>query len=151
MAQPSLTIVRRIKAPPARVYDAFTRPEIIAKWWGPDAGPVLQVEVDVRVGGRFRIIFQTLDGERHESIGTYRVVEPGRRLVWDTAWVAFPERESLVTLDFVAIPEGTELTVHHAQLHDEEVRDAHAAGWAGMLDKLPTLLLETSPERTADA
>jgi len=150
MAQPSLTIVRRIKAPPQKVYDAFTRAEIIARWWGPDAGPVLSVEADPRVGGRFRIRFQTLDGEQHEMFGAYRVTEPGRRLVWDMTWIAFPERQSVVTIDLQAIAEGTELTMRHEQLHDEEVRDSHLQGWTGMLDKLEPLLT-TSPERTADA
>jgi len=148
MAQPSLTIVRRIKAPPQKVYDAFTRPEMISQWWGPDAGPVLHVETDVRVGGRFRIVFQTLDGETHEMSGAYRVVEPGRKLVWDTTWITFPERQSVVTVDVVAIDGGAELTVHHVQLHDEAVRDLHHAGWIGTLNKLQTLL-ETSPERIA--
>jgi uncharacterized protein YndB with AHSA1/START domain len=150
MAKPSLTIVRRIKAPPAKVYDAFTRPELIAKWWGPDAGPVLHAEADARVGGRFRIRFQTLDGEQHEMSGAYRVTEPGRRLVWDMTWITFPERLSVVTLDLAAIEGGTELTLHHDQLHDEEVRDSHVQGWNGMLAKLEPLLI-TSPERTADA
>lgn len=148
MAKPSLTIVRRIKASPQKLYDAFTRPELISLWWGPDAGPVLHAETDVRVGGRFRIVFQTLDGETHEMTGAYRVVEPGRRLVWDTTWITFPERQSIVTIDITPIAEGAELTVHHAQLHDEEVRASHHQGWNGTLDKLQTLL-ETSPERIA--
>ena len=150
MAQPSLTIVRRIKAPPAKVYDAFTRPEIISQWWGPDAGPVLHAEADARVGGRFRIRFQSMDGEQHEMSGAYREAEPGRRLVFEMAWLAFPERQSVVTLQMAAIEGGTELTLHHEQLHDDEVRDAHAQGWTGMFDKLEPLL-KTSPERTADA
>jgi len=108
------------------------------------------VDVDVRVGGRFRIVFQTLNGERHEMTGAYRVTEPGRRLVWDTTWITFPERQSLVTIDFRPVAEGTELTVLHEQFHDEGVRDAHVQGWGGTLNKLQTLL-ETSPERTADA
>lgn len=140
MAQPSLTIVRRIKAPPDRVFDAFTRPEIMAQWWGPDSGPVLKVEVDPRVGGAMRIAFQTRDGATHEMTGVYQAVEPGKRLVWETVWVNFPERPSTVTVDFVAIPEGTELTIHHARFHDDDTRDLHAEGWAGTLEKLQTLL-----------
>ena len=148
MAQPSLTIVRRIKAPPSRVFDAFTRPEIIAQWWGPDGGPVLKVEVEPRVGGAMRIAFQTADGETHEMTGVYLAVEPGRRLSWETVWVNFPERPSVVTVDFAAIPEGTELTIHHARFHDEETRDLHQEGWTGTLEKLRTLL-ESSPETIA--
>ena len=69
MAETSLTVVRRIKASPRRCYDAFTRPEMIARWWGPDGGPVLLAEADARVGGAYRIRFQTLDGETHEMMG----------------------------------------------------------------------------------
>jgi uncharacterized protein YndB with AHSA1/START domain len=147
---PSLTIVRRIKAPPAKVYAAFTQPEHIARWWGPDGGPVLHAEADVRVGGRYRVVFRTLDGEQHETLGVYREVEPGRRLAFTFQWVSFPERQSLVTVDFSAAPEGTELTVLHEHFHDELVRLSHRDGWNGTLDKLQALL-ETSPERTADA
>lgn len=150
MAKPSLTLVRRIKAPPARVFAAFTQAEQIAKWWGPDAGPVLHAESDLRIGGSLRVVFRTLDGEQHETLGVYREIEPDRRLVFGMHWKTFPERPTVVTVDFVAIPEGTELTVLHEHLHDDEVRDAHEVGWAGTISKLQTLL-ETSPERTADA
>jgi uncharacterized protein YndB with AHSA1/START domain len=45
---PSVTIVRRIKAPPAKVYAALTEPKLMIRWWGPDAGPTLSAEADVR-------------------------------------------------------------------------------------------------------
>ena len=63
----SLTLVRRIAARPSIVFEALTSPEGIVHWWGPDAGPVLLAETDVRVGGRFRVRFRTLDGIEHES------------------------------------------------------------------------------------
>jgi uncharacterized protein YndB with AHSA1/START domain len=148
MAKPSLTIVRRIKATPSRVFAAFTQAEQIARWWGPDAGPVLHAESDLRVGGRLRVVFRTLDGEQHETLGVYREIEPDRRLVFGMHWVTFPERQTVVTVDFAPTAEGTELTVLHEHLHDEEVRDAHFAGWTGTIDKLQALL-ETSPERIA--
>ena len=53
---PSVTIVRRIKAPPAKIYAALTQPKLMMQWWGPDAGPTLSAEADVRPGGRFSII-----------------------------------------------------------------------------------------------
>jgi uncharacterized protein YndB with AHSA1/START domain len=58
----SLTLVRRIRARPSIVFDALTTPAGIAEWWGPDAGPVLLAETDVRIGGRFRVRFRMLDG-----------------------------------------------------------------------------------------
>ena len=138
--QPSLTLVRRIRATPARVYDAWTRPEQLLRWFGPDAGPVVSAETDVRPGGRFRIVFRTLDGEQHDCRGTYREVEAERRLVFTWQWVTFPDRESLVTVELRPAGDGTEVTLTHDRFFDEAVRDAHRQGWGGALDKLQALL-----------
>jgi uncharacterized protein YndB with AHSA1/START domain len=137
-----LTLVRRIKAPAAKIYDAWTRPEQMVRWWGPDAGPVQSAEADVRPGGRFRVVFQTLDGETHDCRGVYREVEPARRLVFTWQWVSMPERESLVTIALRPLPEGTELPLTHAQFYDEAARDGHREGWSGALDKLERLLAQ---------
>jgi uncharacterized protein YndB with AHSA1/START domain len=144
--KPSLTIVRRIKAPPARVYAAWTRPELMVRWWGPDAGPVLSAEADPRVGGRFRVVFQTLDGETHDCRGEYQEVEADRKLVFTWEWVTLPERRSLVTIRFRQIEEGTELYFHHAQFFDEAARDGHRTGWSGAFEKLDALLAELESE-----
>jgi uncharacterized protein YndB with AHSA1/START domain len=140
--RPSLTIVRRIKASPARVYAAWTRPDLMVRWWGPDAGPVLSAEADARVGGRFRVVFQTMNGETHDCRGEYRDLEEDRKLTFTWEWVTMPERRSLVTIELRSITEGTELTFTHAQFFDEAARDAHRIGWNGAFDKLEAMLKE---------
>jgi len=145
MIRPSLTMVRRIKASPARVFAAFVRPEYVTRWWGPDAGPVLSAELDVRVGGVYRVVFRNDAGETYDCRGTYQVVEPPMRLVYTMGWAEFPDRESLVTLTFTPIPEGTELMLLHERFHDEASRDNHAQGWWGALEKLQPLV-EALPE-----
>jgi uncharacterized protein YndB with AHSA1/START domain len=137
---PSLTLVRRIRAEPARVYAAWTTPELMLRWFGPDAGAVLSADLDPRPGGRFRVVFCTLDGERHDVSGVYREVEPGHRLVFTWQWISTPERESLVTVELRPLSDGTELTLTHARFHDEAARDAHRRGWSGTLDKLAAFL-----------
>jgi uncharacterized protein YndB with AHSA1/START domain len=134
----SLTLVRRIAARPSIVFDALTTPEGISYWWGPDAGPVLLAETDVRVGGRFRVRFRMLDGSEHESSGEYREVVTPRRLAMTWRWLGGVEdpEESFVEIDLHAIAEGTELTFTHSRLHDEETSRSHEAGWSGALDKL---------------
>jgi uncharacterized protein YndB with AHSA1/START domain len=114
----------------------------MARWWGPDAGPVLSAQADVRPGGRFRVVFRTLDGEEHDSSGEYREVEPERRLVFTWRWVSTPECLTLVTVELRPLPEGTELTLTHARFHDEAVRNDHREGWSGALDKLESLLAQ---------
>lgn len=135
-AKPSLTIKRRIKAPPAKVYAAWTDPQKIMHWWGPEAAEVLHAEVDLRVGGRFRKITRTPDGEQHEVSGIYREVVPNEKLVFTWAWRSTPERESLVTVALKGDGGGTVLTLTHEQFFDEAAREGHRYGWTGALDKL---------------
>ncbi len=133
----SLTLVRRIAARPSIVFEALTSPEGIVHWWGPDSGPVLRAETDVRVGGRFRVRFRTLDGLEHESSGEYLEVVNPARLAMSWRWEGGEDPgESLVEIDLRVIAEGTELTFTHSRLHDEDTRRSHEEGWNGALDKL---------------
>jgi uncharacterized protein YndB with AHSA1/START domain len=121
----------------------------MVRWWGPDGGPVLSAEADPRVGGHFRVVFQTLDGETHDCRGEYQEVEVEKKLVFTWEWVTMPERRSLVTIKLRPIAEGTELDFTHSQFADEMARDNHRDGWNGGFDKLEVLLAEL--ERTGDA
>jgi len=133
----SLTLVRRIHAQPATVFQALTTPDGIACWWGPDDGPVLIAETDARVGGRFRVRFRMLDGSEHESSGVYLRVEPPHHLAMSWRWSGDEDGgESRVDIALRAIDTGTELTFTHAGLQDEASRRGHEEGWSGALDKL---------------
>jgi uncharacterized protein YndB with AHSA1/START domain len=141
----SLTLVRRIAARPSIVFDALTRPEGIACWWGPDAGPVLLAETDPRVGGRYRVRFRTMDGAEHESCGEYLEFTKPERLVMSWRWTSDENpRESLVEIDLRAIADGTELTFTHSRLRDEATRRSHEDGWNGALEKLERHFLTPS-------
>lgn len=139
MTPTSVTIVRSIKASPAKVWAAITQPDQMVKWWGPDAGPTLRAEADVRPGGRYRVLFRLLNGDEHEPTGLYRVVDPPRRLVFTWEWAGAPERESLVTFELVATDSGTQLTLIHEQLPPDAV-ESHKLGWSGWADKLDAYL-----------
>jgi uncharacterized protein YndB with AHSA1/START domain len=94
-------------------------------------------ETDLRIGGRFRVRFRTLDGIEHESRGEYREVVKPERLVLSWRWKGGEDPgESLVEIDLRAIRDGTELTFTHSRLHDQETRRSHEEGWNGALDKL---------------
>lgn len=133
-----LRLVRRIAARPSIVFEALTTAEGIAHWWGPDAGPVLIAETDVRVGGLFRVRFRMLDGSEHESSGEYLEVRSPERLVMSWRWLCGEEdpNESRVEIDLRPIGGGTELTLTHSALFSEETRRSHEEGWSGALDKL---------------
>lgn len=137
--KPSLAIRRRLNAPPSRVYDAWTRPDVLMRWFGPDNTTVIRAETDVRVGGRFNIVFQGDDGETHDVSGTYREVMPNERLVFTWTWISTPERESLVTVVLTPDGGGTRLVLTHEAFINETVRDNHQSGWSQGLDKLEAL------------
>jgi uncharacterized protein YndB with AHSA1/START domain len=129
--KPSLAFTRSFPAAPEKVWRAWTDPEAIKRWWGPGTGdPVSLAELDVRVGGRFRIVFGGPQGRDNDVQGVYKEVERPRKLVFTWTWPnSTPERESLVTLLFHKVGEGTELHFLHERLHDESVRDGHKRGW----------------------
>jgi uncharacterized protein YndB with AHSA1/START domain len=136
--KPSLTIQRRFGAPTSLVYQAWTDPDHMFKWWGTKDAKTLRAEADVRVGGRFRVAFQTPDGETHDVSGTYLEVAPGEKLVFTWAWITTPERESQVTVTFKDEGEKTLLTLHHEKFFDQQARDNHETGWCEALDNLET-------------
>jgi uncharacterized protein YndB with AHSA1/START domain len=137
-ARPSLTVKRRLNAPPAKVYAAWTDPKKIARWFGPASvkAGTERAEIDARVGGHYRVSFEVEGGEYHEVVGVYREVVPNERLVFSWAWHSTPERESLVTVTLKPDGDGTLLTLHHEQFFDQAARDGHERGWSGALDKL---------------
>lgn len=140
--KPFLTLRRSYPVAPEKVWRAWTDPQAIKQWWGPEGPEQVSVaELDVRVGGRFRIVFGGPEGNEHECAGVYREVLPPRTLSFTWSWPrTTPERESLVTIVFRAHGNGTELDFRHEQLFDETVRDNHERGWSGALDKLEAFL-----------
>jgi uncharacterized protein YndB with AHSA1/START domain len=141
--RPSLTLTRRLRARPEKVYAAWTQPENLVQWFAQaQARPgSLQADLDARSGGRYRISFSDAQsGEYHEVGGVYREVVLDTRLVFTWAWHSTPERESLVTITVAKDGDGTMLTLQHEQFIDDKARDGHKRGWTGTLDKLERYL-----------
>jgi uncharacterized protein YndB with AHSA1/START domain len=139
--RPSLTLKRRFNAPPEKVYAAWADPQKLVQWFGPGAveeGSV-KADIDLRVGGRYRISFNA-KGTYNEVGGVYRDVVPNRRLVFSWAWHSTPERESLVTISMQPEGSGTLLTFLHEQFADETARDNHERGWNELFAKLESYL-----------
>ena len=142
-AKPSLTIERKLKAPPHLVFGAWTDPKKLVHWFGPapTVPGSVKAHLDVRVGGKFRVSFTTEDGEYHEVGGVYQEVVPDQKLVFSWAWHSTPERESLVTVSIKADGRGTLLTLHHEKFFDQAARDGHQRGWTGTMDKLAAYVI----------
>jgi uncharacterized protein YndB with AHSA1/START domain len=142
---PSLTLVRRLKAPPEKVFAAWTDPKMMALWFGPHGTHVDQATADVRVGGGFRVVIvedrdvRAGAGARHQACGTYTAIEPPRLLGFDWWWQSTPERVSHVTVTLRPVPEGTELTLLHEKFADEATATRHVRGWTESLERLATM------------
>ena len=139
--KPSLTIKRRFRAPPARVFAAWTEPAQIARWFGPGKIHIIEAVFEARAGGRFFVHGREPDsGEDHRVSGVVQEVTPNAKVVYTWAWQSTPERQSLVTVEFKPDGDGTVLTLTHEQFFDEGARDRHNMGWTAALEKLEAYL-----------
>lgn len=141
--RPLLQLTRVLPASPAVVFAAWTDPEAMKRWMCPGAMTVPIAELDVRVGGRYRIVMRNPSGE-FEHVGEYREVDPPHRLAFTWISAGTDRQETLVTLDVRAQGEATELVLTHERFPHAESRDKHQGGWGAILDCLDEHLQATA-------
>jgi uncharacterized protein YndB with AHSA1/START domain len=144
MSDVVLVVRRTIRAPVARVFDAWIRPELLRRWWGPRPVTCSDAEVDLRVGGAYRIANLLPDGSVLWISGHFEIVEPPHRLVytWHVEGKETPDAaRSRVTVRFESRDGGTEVIVVHERIDTEETRADHEKGWRGCLENLASLWL----------
>ena len=138
--KPELRITRRYPASCEKVWRAWTDPQAIAKWFGPEGATDVRAQADVRVSGQYSIAFRTADGQDNSVGGVYQEVRENRKLVFTWAWQSTPDRVSLVTLELLPDGTGCELRFVHERFFDQTARDNHARGWTGAFAKLDNML-----------
>lgn len=138
----TLALTRTFAAPRDRVFRAWTEPEELKKWWGAaDDFTTPIAEVDLRVGGRYRLGMKPPDRDVVYIVGgTYREVRRPAKLVYTWSWEGGDGSETLVTVEFHDRGSSTEVTLTHEHFADDKVRDEHAKGWNGCLDRLARML-----------
>lgn len=129
-----LVVRKTIRATPERLFDAWTHPEDLCKWWGPQSVTCIGAEIDLRVGGCYRIGNQFPDGKVLWISGEFELIERPRRLIF--SWQLGSQAAERVTVTFAARGESTEVTVAHERIADAAARDRHQQGWLGCLDGL---------------
>lgn len=132
----AIIVRRKIRAPVQRVFDAWTQPEHLRRWWGPGAVSCPEAEIDLRVGGQYRIANLLPDGSVLWIRGEFQLVSPPDKLVY--TWSSDPQRPPTekVTVRFEALEDGTEVIVVHEHMPNAQIRDLHEHGWIGCLDGL---------------
>lgn len=136
-----LRMEREFKAPPERVFAAFTEPKLFAQWWGPEGMACPVCEIDLRVGGAWRTFLSGSHG-KHWVSGVYREISPPRRLAFTWAWEENGVRghETIVEIDFLPAGRNTRLVLRHHAFETEQSRDNHAHGWGSSFDCLEQFL-----------
>jgi uncharacterized protein YndB with AHSA1/START domain len=143
-----LRLERTFAAPPQAVFEAWTNPLVLRRWWAAGrAWETPRAEVDLRVGGRYRLSMRDPKaGVVHTVGGVYREIRRPERLVYTWRWEdAETPAESLVCVDFVAVERGTTVILHHTGLPSGQQRDQHRAGWSGCLENLELRVLAGAP------
>jgi uncharacterized protein YndB with AHSA1/START domain len=138
-AQPQqLTLVVRkmIRATPERLFEAWTQPSQLKKWWGPEGVRCIAAEVDLRVGGRYRIGNQFSDESVVWITGEFQVIEPPDRLTYTWQIEESSESCEVVTVRFEPRDNATEVIISHERIPDRTTRDRHEQGWLGCLNGL---------------
>jgi len=134
-----LEMERLIPAPPERVFEYWTEPELVAKWFGPGDFDVPSSDLDLRPGGKWRTTIRSPEGTLRTVSGVYSTIEPPRRLVFTWAWDddnGVRGHETQVTVTLEPTPGGTRLRLVQEDFQNREVRDRHNGGWASSLSKL---------------
>lgn len=137
-ADRELVVTRIIDAPRSLVFKAWTQPEHIARWWGPQGFVTIGCDMDIRIGGRFRFGMRSPQGTEHWKVGLYRdIVEP-ERIVFTFAWEnadGTPGHELLTVVSFAEHGTKTKLTLHQAVFETTAWRDDHRTGWTSCLER----------------
>jgi uncharacterized protein YndB with AHSA1/START domain len=138
----SLEVRKFIPASPDRVFSAWTDPEELQKWWGPKGVRCQSAEIDLCVGGRYRIANELPDGSVLWIAGEFEVIERPRLLIYTwTVETSDPKKER-VGVRFDKHEQGTSITITHEQISTLALRDQHQHGWNGCLDGLQRYLGE---------
>jgi uncharacterized protein YndB with AHSA1/START domain len=138
----TLEMNRPLPAAPSLVFDAFTDPNELARWWGPEGFSTPSLEFDPRVGESYRIEMQPPEGDAFYLTGEFRVVDPPTRLAYTFRWEdPDPDDvETLVDLSFRDLGESTEVVFTQGLFKTEPRRALHRDGWTDSFDKLEALL-----------
>jgi len=139
-----IVLTRSFDAPRKLVFEAWTQPEHVKRWWGCQSSSMTVCEIDLRVGGAWRYVLRALNGDEHGFHGVYREIAAPARLVHTYIYEPFPDHGALNTVQFEERDGKTTITetiLHHST----EARDGHLnsgmeAGAAESLNRLAAYL-----------
>ena len=132
----ALRVSRKLNASVADVWNAWTNPEEIAKWWLPEGfSESAPAEVDLRVGGEFKYHMQPPEGDALYAHGIFKEIVPNSKIKSSWLWSTSDE-ETELTIEFNEVGESTEIVILHEFFTNEEEKNKHTEGWVSCLDRM---------------
>lgn len=138
-----LRIERTFDAPALRVFEAWTSEEVLRRWLhGMPGWETPMAEVDLRVGGRIRIVMRDpVSGAEAGATGEYQVVEPPQRLVFKWVWDDQPDQPQLIELEFSELDGRTTVLMTNSAIPSDGRLQSQERGWNVCYDNLERLLV----------
>jgi uncharacterized protein YndB with AHSA1/START domain len=137
----TLRIERTFAAPAEEVFDAWTSPEVMRRWF--HCQPTWETpvaEVDLRLSGKIRVVMRRPDGTEAGAQGRFTLIDRPRRLVMTWTFDDDPSNDQLLELTFSESDGATTVLLVNSRISTDERRDGQVSGWYGCLDELDRVL-----------
>jgi len=143
-ANASLTVRKTLPCRPEVAFRAWTEPALFQQWFSPNPAMQTLAEVDLRLGGKYRITFVMPEGKDPvQVVGEFLLIDAPSRLEYTWIWESNPEWKdrSIVKIAFNPLErDRTEVILTHEHFSDLEDRDSHNDGWTRILDRMALAL-----------
>lgn len=134
-------IKRTFAAPAEKVFDAWTSEEVISRWFRPAEGwREADAEVDLRVGGKIRVVMRNPDGEPVGAGGEYTLIERPHRLAFTWTFDDHPSDQQMIELEFTESDGATTVLFVNSEISDERRRASQYEGWSVCIDNMGRVL-----------
>lgn len=138
----SVKIKRLFNAPVNLLWSIWTEPTFVKQWFGSDEnGTVILANIDLAVGGKYKISFMDSDGSNHTAFGEFIEIVPFSKLLYTWQWESELGYISNLQIDFIQQQENTLLVLEHFNLNPNSIH-GHLEGWNGALDKIVKKILK---------
>jgi uncharacterized protein YndB with AHSA1/START domain len=133
-----LELERELDGTPEHVYEMLTEPAELTNWWGPHGFTLPDVQLDLRVGGKYRFTMRPPVGEAFHLSGDFLEILVPERLSYTFRWEepTPDDRETVVRLTLRSLGEATQVSLSQGEFATEERLELHRSGWTDSLEKL---------------
>jgi len=126
------------------MFRAWTEPDTILRWFGPEGCQAVSAEVDLQVGGKYRFGTQISDGTILYITGTYQEIQRPSKLVFTWVWayeLTNPDEEiMLITVEFAPQGDSTLVVLTQEHLDDQQALQSHQEGWENCFERMEQLI-----------